>query len=177
MRYFAALASLAFLAGCTSDRPEEEIVCYDWNTWYLDEDGDGYGVEDQIRCSYSQPEGYAAKAGDCCPTDARVNPGAEYQFEQHTCFGAPSWDHDCDDHIQYEMGQIEREVFRGCDTCWTGGWYEYVPACGQFGTFLRCWCDDGTVTGDGPDPPPSDRLPWTDSAVIDVVFQDLLGCR
>jgi hypothetical protein len=55
------------------------------------------------------------------------------------------------------------------------GWHSSVPACGEFGAFLRCWCDDD-YCGDGPEPPPSHRLPWISDAVVDVVFQDFLGC-
>jgi len=46
-------------------------------TWYLDHDGDGYGVENddynQIACA--QPEGFADNPDDCDDTDANVNPG------------------------------------------------------------------------------------------------------
>lgn len=48
------------------------------NTYFVDNDGDGYGVEDnkiQI-CSSNAPKGYAGKAGDCNDQSNKINPGA-----------------------------------------------------------------------------------------------------
>ncbi|MBN2495247.1 MAG: hypothetical protein JXR96_11685 [Deltaproteobacteria bacterium] len=36
-------------------------------TWYLDEDGDGYGADGQTTEACEQPDGYAARGGDNCP--------------------------------------------------------------------------------------------------------------
>lgn len=49
------------------------------NTYFVDNDGDGYGVEDnkiQI-CSNNAPKGYAAKAGDCNDQSFNINPGVK----------------------------------------------------------------------------------------------------
>ncbi|TVQ94938.1 MAG: hypothetical protein EA397_00350 [Deltaproteobacteria bacterium] len=42
--------------------------------WWRDADGDGYGVGEPIQAC-EQPEGYAARPGDCDDTDPRVYPG------------------------------------------------------------------------------------------------------
>lgn len=38
-------------------------------TWYLDEDSDGYGVADQAVMACEAPPGYVATPGDCAPLD------------------------------------------------------------------------------------------------------------
>ncbi|MFZ5476634.1 MAG: Ig-like domain-containing protein [Myxococcota bacterium] len=45
-------------------------------TWYLDADGDGYGVEEATTADCAEPAGYAARADDCDDADASVYPGA-----------------------------------------------------------------------------------------------------
>ncbi len=57
-------------------------------TWYVDQDGDGYGSTDSVVTSDEQPEGYVSRNGDCDDTDPDVHPGAE-----ETCNGV---DEDCD---------------------------------------------------------------------------------
>jgi len=42
--------------------------------WYRDEDGDGYGDEDQVLLDCSPPEGYVGNTGDCEDTLVDVNP-------------------------------------------------------------------------------------------------------
>jgi hypothetical protein len=49
------------------------------STWYLDADADGFGEDCGAPCrmlACAQPEGFAPRAGDCAPTDARRYPGA-----------------------------------------------------------------------------------------------------
>jgi hypothetical protein len=43
--------------------------------WYLDEDSDGYGLEQQSLMACEQPPGYAPLAGDCNPTVDTIYPG------------------------------------------------------------------------------------------------------
>jgi len=47
----------------------------DATLWYLDQDGDGYGSS-SVEASCTQPEGYAAFAGDCDDADVALNPEA-----------------------------------------------------------------------------------------------------
>jgi hypothetical protein len=63
-------------------------------TYYLDEDGDGYGVNDVsiVSCERRAPEGYASSRNDCDDDNRRVNPG---QAESCTT----DYDDDCDGDI------------------------------------------------------------------------------
>lgn len=45
-------------------------------TWFLDEDGDGYGIEDDTVTSCTKPRGFAPVPGDCDDADGRFHPGA-----------------------------------------------------------------------------------------------------
>ncbi len=60
-------------------------------TFYLDADGDGYGLEQVTEQACETPEGYAAHAGDCNDLDASVKPSAT-----ETCDGI---DNDCDEDV------------------------------------------------------------------------------
>ncbi len=55
-------------------------------TWYLDADGDGYGLDEVVACE--APEGSSWLAGDCDDGDPDVSPGAD-----ELCGGG---DEDCD---------------------------------------------------------------------------------
>ena len=46
------------------------------DTWYLDNDADGYGTSNVTAVSCGQPSDFAAVAGDCNDEDSAVNPGA-----------------------------------------------------------------------------------------------------
>ena len=59
-------------------------------TYFYDDDGDGYGDEEVVACG-SQPPGTVSTAGDCDDTDATIHPGA-----QELCDGK---DNDCDGEV------------------------------------------------------------------------------
>ena len=59
---------------CDGDTDEDDAV--DAQTWYLDGDADGYGVQETTVQACQQPAGYAATDGDCDDTDTSYNPGA-----------------------------------------------------------------------------------------------------
>ncbi len=69
----------------------DEDDALDASTWYLDADGDGYGLEDDTTTACWQPSAYAAEYGDCDDDSASVSPGAT-----EICNGV---DDDCDDEI------------------------------------------------------------------------------
>jgi microsomal dipeptidase-like Zn-dependent dipeptidase len=45
------------------------------NIYYLDEDEDGYGIQDKTTEACEQPAGYAARSTDCNDADKAINPG------------------------------------------------------------------------------------------------------
>ena len=61
-----------------------------YSTWYLDDDGDGYGDSDSSTDKCDAPSGYVADSTDCDDADATVNPG-----EVEICDG-DDVDEDCD---------------------------------------------------------------------------------
>ncbi|MSQ02278.1 MAG: hypothetical protein EXR71_10380 [Myxococcales bacterium] len=65
---------------------DEDAV--DRDTWYLDDDGDGYGDSASSTLSCTEPTGYVADATDCDDADDTVSPSGT-----ETCDGV---DQDCD---------------------------------------------------------------------------------
>jgi hypothetical protein len=65
------------------------------STFYLDADGDGYGISTSIaRCGTTPPSGYAVNPGDCCDSDANAHPGQASFFTVANKCG--SYDYNCD---------------------------------------------------------------------------------
>jgi hypothetical protein len=71
-------------------------------TYYLDEDGDGYGAMPLIHCDLeaAPPVGYVETGGDCCDADANAHPGELAYFTTASLCG--SFDYDCDGAEQPE---------------------------------------------------------------------------
>ena len=46
------------------------------DTWYIDEDGDGYGSPDSTLVACTQPDGYTDNSEDCADTDSSAFPGS-----------------------------------------------------------------------------------------------------
>jgi MYXO-CTERM domain-containing protein len=80
----------------------DEGSAADASTWYLDADGDGYGIPGSTTRACSLPAGYSAVATDCDDGRAADHPGAT-----ETCDGR---DNDCD-------GLVDE----GCEDLDTGG--------------------------------------------------------
>jgi hypothetical protein len=59
---------------CDGDTDESDAV--DAETWYVDGDGDGWGVEDNTAVGCGPSSALAAEAGDCDDDDPDINPGA-----------------------------------------------------------------------------------------------------
>ncbi len=90
-------------------------------TWYLDEDGDGWGVESETTTGCSQPSGYTADPGDCDPDDPSINPAVE-----DLCDG---FDQDCDGVIDDDAEVLT--WYRDADTDGIGTEDESIEACSQ----------------------------------------------
>ena len=65
-------------------------------TFYLDQDGDGYGLSSSTTEACSAPSNYVADSTDCDDTDEDVNPG-----EPEVCDGA---DQNCDGQVDEDVG-------------------------------------------------------------------------
>ena len=65
------------------------------NTYYLDNDGDGYGTDEAVEAQ-SAPEGYAPETGDCDDTNALIHPGMTEACDgiDNDCDGTPDQDID-----------------------------------------------------------------------------------
>ena len=61
--------------GLTDDE-DDSVDLATLRTFYIDEDGDGYGVFDQVIEGCSLPSGYSTEASDCDDTDSAINPAA-----------------------------------------------------------------------------------------------------
>ncbi len=105
------------------DGETDEASAIDASTWYLDFDGDGFGVPDDTQLACSQPADYTDNTDDCNDDDSTANPSAT-----EVCDGA---DNDCDSAID--------DGFDAGDSCSVG-----VGACTDTG-IMEC-TDDGTDT-------------------------------
>jgi large repetitive protein len=77
-----------------SDEGQDAEAPVDAPDWYLDADGDGYGLELVSVKSCSVPDGYVAEGGDCNDGSTAHHPGAD-----ETCNAA---DDDCDGIVDEE---------------------------------------------------------------------------
>ena len=75
-------------------------------TWFLDADGDGYGLTETQACE--QPEGASDVGGDCDDADAAVNPGAVEDCTRDV-------DLNCDGSTDYT--DADGDGFAACEDC------------------------------------------------------------
>ncbi len=118
----------------------------DGTSWYLDDDGDGYGAAgtSDVQVACDQPPGYAPSTDDCADDDFTINPGAD-----EDCDGL---DNDCDGLVDADDPGVTDAA-----TWYTDGdgdgWGDPttgVVACSQpGGTAAHGYagdCDDGDAT-------------------------------
>jgi hypothetical protein len=82
---------------CDDEVDEDDAA--DVTTWYLDSDGDGFGVEADTVTACDAPSGYVAESKlgfDCDDTDQAHHPGAT----EDDC--ADPNDYNCDGSVSYE---------------------------------------------------------------------------
>ncbi len=113
------------------------------STWYVDQDGDGYGTDDATLVQCEQPSGYVLEDTDCNDADADVHPGADEYCNDR--------DDDCDSGVD-EDAVDESTWYRDVDNDGYGDDDDTVMACtppamytGQSGD---CDDDDATVNPD-----------------------------
>ncbi|MDO7170808.1 CARDB domain-containing protein [Mariniflexile sp. AS56] len=114
-------------------------------TYYVDNDGDGFGTTPEDICSNTAPTGYATVDGDCNDTDATVNPGA-------TEVAYDGIDNDCDpatlDDDLDEDGFVLANDCDDTDASISNTVTYYVDADGDgFGSTLENICSN--ITPDG----------------------------
>ena len=115
-------------------------------TWYLDEDGDGYGGEAVVACE--APDSYADNGADCDDSDASSYPGAEEVAD-----GA---DNDCDGDT--DEGVVVDDEFdvqvswssSGVTVSITGGSGSYELGMAETGAGSLGWFGESCIPGDEP---------------------------
>jgi hypothetical protein len=78
------------------------VTCSKCITWYLDQDGDGFGAHssnDKVGCDTAQPPDvnghhYVKNNTDCDDTDGNAHPGQAKYFTTKSAGG--TWDYNCD---------------------------------------------------------------------------------
>ena len=78
-----------------SGGPEDDTGCEELQTFYPDEDGDGYGVPGDTVQACDKPPWYADNDEDCDDSDYHVFPGSPYESEK----GENGKDEDCDGRV------------------------------------------------------------------------------
>ena len=106
--------TLAYTAG--SHILRLQVGCVTLDTFYLDNDGDGFGTASQSMQACTAPAGYVSSAGDCDDNDATTYPGA---FE--SCDGGD----DCDPSTTIEL----RVVYLDGDGDGYGLYTDTIHAC------------------------------------------------
>jgi hypothetical protein len=127
------LVSVA-VGSCSSTIGTSAVVNVGLTIYYQDNDGDGYGNASVSTVACTQPSGYAAVAGDCCDTNADINPICEWWGDM---------DGDGYGSFVYEVGCISGI------TCASASWpAQLIPYCplAHGGTPYTIDCNDNAVT-------------------------------
>ena len=91
------------------DGDVDESTALDAATWYIDEDGDGYGGSDGATVACDQPEGTVAEGGDCDDDNVDYNPGAA----EDDCTDPE--DYNCDGEVAY--ADEDADGYAACEDC------------------------------------------------------------
>jgi hypothetical protein len=90
--------------GTTDEGDASDVV-----TWYLDSDGDGFGVDDTTETACDGPAGYALVGGDCDDADPAFHPGAS----ESDC--TDENDYNCDGSVGF--ADTDGDGFAACEDC------------------------------------------------------------
>ncbi len=106
------------------------------NTYYLDNDKDGYGDSNKTKQACNPPVGYTAQIGDCDDNNKDVHPGQTKYFL--TKRSNRSYDYDCNHKNDKEYPSSGR-CSHDCKKVSRKGFTLWVPGCGGYGALLnRC---------------------------------------
>jgi hypothetical protein len=133
----------------------DEVTAVDAHTWFLDDDGDGFGDESSPTQACSQPDGFVDDDTDCDDSDSNTYPDAD-EF----CDGV---DNDCDEEID-EESEDAREWFFDEDADGVGS-EESTWACAAPDGYVDSTsdCDDTDPTfGSEADDSDCDGIPTID---------------
>ena len=92
---------------CDGTVDEDDAI--DAYTWYLDEDGDGYGLDDETLLACDAPPFFSAHDGDCDDDDPAYHPGAL----ENDC--TDSNDYNCDGSVGY--ADVDDDGYTACEDC------------------------------------------------------------
>jgi hypothetical protein len=116
-------------------------------TFYRDQDGDGYGdPNDSMMLCAPVPPYTTTNSGDCYDQNANARPGQTQYFGSHR--GDGSFDFNCDSVAEQQYTAIYA-CTAFCDT-FNDGYMNSVPPCGVTATFGN-GCDSGFVGECDPD--------------------------
>ena len=92
------------------DGTVDEDGAADAPSWYIDDDGDGYGVDTgDVLVQCDAPSGYGAGTDDCDDGDAEIHPGAEERCN--------AIDDDCDGAIPDSELDVDGDEWLACEDC------------------------------------------------------------
>jgi hypothetical protein len=118
------------------DGDVDEVDAQDASTWYIDQDGDGYGNSGVSQVSCTQPNGYVAVGTDCNDASALANPGAT-----EVCDGL---DNNCDGRTDENSAVDTTTWYEDADGDFYGNLASSMTACDQPAGYIRdsSDCDD-----------------------------------
>ena len=106
--------------------------------YYRDGDGDGYGGTTTVLACGGAPTGYVARGGDCCDTDANVNPGVPATAWFTSASKCGTFDYDCDGAVTQEFSTVSTGCSYSNLFCSDPGWSTAVQGCGITGDWSDC---------------------------------------
>ena len=89
------------------DGEVDESDALDASAFFMDADGDGFGLTESTTTACELPEGHAEQDGDCDDGDPDTYPGAEetwYDGVDQDCAGDDDYDQDTDGHQSADYG-------------------------------------------------------------------------
>ncbi|HYP97681.1 MAG TPA: collagen-like protein [Polyangiaceae bacterium] len=144
---------------CTDGKADQYGACQgavkNPTTYYLDVDGDGYGVSSTSISSCDPPgSGYVVQAGDCCDggnlaVASKIHPGQQTYFTTPANECGITWNYDCsaNDSIQLLVPSHLTSCSSPPNTCADGAQSNYdASSCGTL-LWTNCVCNSIGGTG------------------------------